>query len=91
MTYEKALAVAKRHLEENPLPHTDYRWRLSDGREVSEGWYFDYCFEPVRPIPEAEWEQFAGAPGFLVLRDKAEVRIVGWAEYRNLSVLAPSA
>jgi hypothetical protein len=80
MTDGEANAIAKQHLAENRLPHTDYRWRLTVGREFGDGWYFDYAFEPVRPIPEHEREQFGGAPGFIVLRD-GTVRDVSWSEY----------
>ncbi len=87
MNYEEARVLADRHLQEEPFPHSDYRWRLPEGRELPDGWYFDYSFEPIRPIPESEQDQFAGAPGFIVPRDGAMVRVVSWAEYsdRNLS------
>jgi len=80
MTDEEANAIAKQHLAENPLPHADYRWRPTDGREFGHGWYFDYAFEPVRPIPEHELEHFGGAPGLIVLRD-GTVRNVSWSEF----------
>ncbi len=83
MTYDEARAVANRHLEAEPFPHPDYRWRLSEGRSIPEGWYFDYCFEPNHPIPEAEREQLAGAPGFIVPSDGTEVRDVAWDEYAD--------
>ena len=80
MTDEEAIALAKQHLVDNPLPHSDYRWRLTDGREVGDGWYFDYAFEPMRPIPEHELGYFGGAPGFIVRYD-GTVRNVSWSEY----------
>lgn len=80
MTDEEANAIARRHLVENQLPHADYRWGLTVGREFGDGWYFDYAFEPVRLIPEHDLEQFGVAPGFVVLRDGTE-RNVSWSEY----------
>ena len=50
---------------------------------MTEGWYFDYCLEPVRFIHEQQGPQFGGAPGFLV-RDDGRVRVVGWAELAQL-------
>jgi hypothetical protein len=83
MTYEEARALAAQHLERDPFPHPDYRWRLPDGREVADGWYFDYAFEPVRPIPAAEQVGFGGAPGFIVVRDDATIRTVSWTEHSD--------
>ena len=40
MTDEEANAIETRHLVQNPLPHANYRWRLSVGREFGDGWYF---------------------------------------------------
>ena len=81
MTYAEAHAIAQRHLDEEPFPHPSYRWQLSQGRELPDGWYFDYAYEPVRPIPESEREQFAGAPGFIVPQDGSAVHVVSWAEF----------
>ena len=81
MTYEEARMRAQQHLADEPLGDPDYRWRLADGVELPAGWYFDYVFEPVRPIPEAEGVQFGGAPGFIVLSDGSGVRTVSWDEY----------
>jgi hypothetical protein len=87
VTYKEARAAAERHVAETPLDHPDYRIGFSQGRHVSEGWYFDYRIEPVKPIPESEREQFAGAPGFIVPNSGAPPRVVGWAEFteRKLS------
>ncbi len=92
MTYEEVRMRAQRHLDEEPLGHPDYRWRLSEGVELPDGWYFDYVFEPVRAVPEAESEQFAGATGYIVPSDGSEVRAISWDEYaeRELSRAQPS-
>jgi len=37
MTDEEANARATQHLVQNPLPHADYRSRLTAGREFGEG------------------------------------------------------
>jgi hypothetical protein len=89
MTYEEARIIARRHLDQKPFPHPDYRWRVPEGRELHDGWYFDYSFEPVRPIPEAEQEGVGGAPGFLVVRDEAQVQVLSWAEYSERGLGRP--
>jgi hypothetical protein len=89
MTYEEARIIARRHLDQQPFPDSDYRWRVPEGREVHDGWYFDYSFEPIRPIPEAEQIRVGGAPGFLVLRDEAEVQVMSWAEYSERGLSRP--
>ncbi len=81
MTYQEALAEAQSHVAEAPLDDPDYRLGFSQGREVPEGWYFDYSIEPIRPIPESEQEEFAGAPGFIIPRTGTEPRVVSWAEF----------
>ena len=81
MTYQEALAAAQSHVAEAPLDHPDYRMSFSQGREIPEGWYFDYTIEPVRPIPESEQEQFAGAPGFIIPSSGAAPRVVTWDEF----------
>ena len=91
MTHEEARMRARHHLDDRPLDHPDYRWRLSDGVELPSGWYFDYVFEPLRPIPEAEWEQFAGAPGFFVPSDGSAVHDVSWDEYTEREISTSSS
>jgi hypothetical protein len=93
VTYEEALISAQRHVDESPLDHPEYRTGFSGGRVLPEGWYFDYTIEPIRPIPESEREQFAGAPGFIVLRTGEAPRAVSWAEFtdRNLSEAPPAS
>ncbi len=81
MNYEEARIRAQQHLDDEPLGHADYRWRLTEGIEQPDGWYFAYSFEPVRPIPEAEWEQFGGAPGFIVASDGSGVRVISWDDH----------
>lgn len=83
MTYEEACAIAQDHLDEQPFPHPDYRWRLTQGRELPDGWYFDYACEPVRSMPESEKEQFAGAPGFIVPQDGSGIHVVSWDEFSD--------
>src|SRR5262245_2978154 len=89
MTYEEARIIARRHLEQRPFPDPDYRWRVPEGRQVHDGWYFDYSFETIRPIPEAEQMRVGGAPGFLVLRGDAEVRVMSWPEYSERGLGRP--
>ncbi len=81
VTYQEALAEAQSHVAEAPLDDPDYRLGLSQGREIPEGWYFDYSIEPIRPIPESEEGEFAGAPGFIIPSTGTEPRVVSWAEF----------
>ncbi len=81
---DKALALSQRNLAENPLPHEDYEWIMSDPFEVDTGWCFDYSFRCRRDLPEEEKEQFAGSPGFLVAKESGVVMILNWEEYSKL-------
>lgn len=92
MTDGEARKRAQQHLETEPLDHPDYRWRLGEGVEQPDGWYFDFTFEPVRPLPESEWEQFCGAPGFVVPSDGSEIRVLSWEDFaeRELSGGTPA-
>ena len=83
MTYEEACEAARGHVAGIRLDHPDYRVGFAKGRVLSEGWYFDYTIEPTRPIPEAEREQFAGAPGFIVPSSAGPIHIVSWAEFSD--------
>ena len=84
LKYEKALELARQHLSEEPLSHDDYRWKLPDGKQVRDGWYFDYTIECVHDWLPEQWDLFAGAPGFIVSDDG--VRVVSWAEFHELSL-----
>ena len=81
LTYDQACDLAKKHLSEEPFPHKDYRWKLSNGKQVSDGWYFDYSFESVNDLPPDQWEGFGGAPGFIV--SEQGVRVVLWPEFQD--------
>lgn len=82
LTHEEALVHARQHLWSR-TPPLDWVWVLRAGTRVTDGWYFDYHVEPVRFIREDRGPQFGGAPGFVVLDDKA-VRTVGWDEHFRL-------
>src|SRR4051812_32467287 len=78
LPYEKAVALARKHLdEEAPPPPRGYRRRLRDGRRVKGGWFFDYCSEKIGPPKPGDG--VGGAPGFLV-GDDGVVSVVGWGE-----------
>ena len=81
---DKALALAKKHLAENPLPHEDYEWIMSEPLDVDRGWCFEYSFRCRRDLPEEEWEQFGGSPGFLIAKESGVVMILNWEEYWKL-------
>jgi hypothetical protein len=81
---DKAVVLAQRHLAENPLPHEDYEWIMSDPFEVDTGWCFDYSFRCRRDLPEEEWEQFGGSPAFLVTKESGVVMILDWHDYSKL-------
>jgi len=83
MNREKAIQIAKKFLQKNPLSHKDYRWVLSEPKEIEEGWYFDYKHECILNIPKDEWELFAGAPGFKVLSEDGSVVDIGWDEWQR--------
>ncbi|MDH3670428.1 MAG: hypothetical protein OES46_04615 [Gammaproteobacteria bacterium] len=81
MTYDEAKAIAKEHLEANPLGDP-YEWTVSDGKLAKEGWYFDYTFRAVRETLEDQ-QDVRGALGYLV-RDSGEVEDLGLEEYEQL-------
>src|SRR5262249_4015720 len=59
-----------------PLPEGFVR-RHTEGRRVSDGWYFDYGVERVPPNRGGPGSGIGGAPGFLV-RDDGEVTVIDW-------------
>ncbi len=81
MNADQAQSIANNYLESQPPPDPDYRWTLSAGLLVKDAWYFDYKFEHVHGIPESEWDEFTGAPGFVVPIDGSAPRDVSSAEY----------
>jgi hypothetical protein len=81
---EQARTIAEQYLATQPFPDRDYRRILKPGHKLSQAWYFDYAFEHAHGAPESEWDEFAGAPGFIVLEDGSPPRDVSWAEYSEL-------
>ncbi len=77
----EAISAAERYLAENPLPHEDYEWTTSEPIEVPEGWYFDFTIHCRLDLPEDEWEQFGGAPGFLVSKESGDITVLNWQTY----------
>jgi hypothetical protein len=84
LTYDQALLAAKEFLANNPFPYPEYRWVLTVGRPIAEGWYFDFRFERVDDEPPDDG--FGGAPGYKVVAETGDVRVVGWAELQTLNV-----
>lgn len=75
LAYEDACRLAQSHLDSDPFPDPSYRWVLSEGKPIPEGWYFEYRFEPVSDDIDLD-DGFGGAPGYVVSR--SGIRIVGW-------------
>jgi hypothetical protein len=82
------LAVAKRHVE-GLRPVEGFVWRLSQGRRVASGWYFDYEVERLPSNPPGPGSGFGYAPGFVVAED-GSIRVVGWHELREVHGLPPT-
>ena len=81
MNKTKAIRIARRYLNENPLKHPDYEWELRDWTERADDWLFPFCYRPKKDIPPDEWEVFGGAPAFVVSKTDGSVRVLTWDEY----------
>jgi len=77
----EAIPIAERYLNENPLDHPDYEWELRDWSERDGDWLFPFCYRPKKDIPPEQWEQFVGAPAFVVNKADGSVRVLSWDEY----------
>lgn len=84
---ESVLAVARQHVAGLP-PVEGFMWRLSEGRRVSAGWYFDYETERLPSNPPRPGSGFGFAPGFLVA-DDGVIQVVAWHELRAVHGLPP--
>jgi hypothetical protein len=84
---DSVLAVARQHVAGLP-PVKGFVWRLSRGRRISAGWYFDYEAERLPTNPPRPGSSFGFAPGFLVA-DDGSVRVVAWYELRAVHGLTP--
>jgi hypothetical protein len=76
------LAAATRHVE-SLRPVEGFVWRLTPGRRVASGWYFDYQAERLPSNPPGPGSGFGYAPGFLVAQD-GSIRVVRWHELREV-------
>jgi hypothetical protein len=83
---DDATRLAQEHVIGLPAPAPNYRITVGAVHELAEGWYFDYSIEQERELSPDEEESFAGAPGFLVLREGGTIRDIGWAEYHELDL-----
>jgi len=83
ISYDQASAAARGYLKANPLPYPEYRYVLTVGRAVSDGWFFLFDFERVDGRPLGEKDELGGAPGFIVSLDDGKVRVVNWKEWSD--------
>ena len=79
------MVIAVKYLTDNPVGHPDYEWMVNGWSERSDIWIFPFRIRCKKPIPKEDQEKFAGAPAFSVSKIDGSVRIIGWAEYNNLS------
>jgi hypothetical protein len=79
---EFVLTVARRHVE-SLRPVEGFLWRLSEGRRVAAGWYFDYEAERLPSNPPGPGSGFGYAPGFILTED-GSIRVVGWQDLRKV-------
>ena len=81
MNESEAIRIAVRYLDENPLGHPEYEWELLDWTERDDDWLFPFCYRAKKDIPPEQWEQFGGAPAFVVSKTNGSVRVLSWDEY----------
>ena len=81
MNEPEAIRIAVRYLDENPLGHPEYEWELLDWTERDDDWLFPFCYRAKKDIPTEQWEQFGGAPAFVVSKTNGSVRVLSWDEY----------
>jgi hypothetical protein len=81
LTYEEALRLARKHLEDEGPPAPGYRWQPPEGRRARGGWYFPYRYEKLGPAEPGGG--IGGAPGYLV-RDDGTVDVVGLIELDSI-------
>ena len=84
MTKDKAIEIAKEHSDkENRESRFSEKIKLiiSECKEYEEGFYFDYSFERLDPNDK---DMYGGAPGYMVLKESGEVKIVSWQEMNQL-------
>ena len=62
-------------------PVEGFVWRMSPGRRVAQGWYFDYLADRLPSNPPGPGSGFGFPPGFLVA-DDGTVRVVRMGELR---------
>jgi hypothetical protein len=84
MNEASARATARRYLSEHPLDHPDYEWELRECIEKPDIWLFPFCFRCKKNLPPEKWECFAGASAFTIDKADGSVKVVSWAEYREL-------
>jgi len=81
MNEAQAIRIAVQYLDENPLDHPSYEWELRDWAERDDDWLFQFCYRAKTDIPPEQWEQFGGAPAFVVSKTDGSIRILSWDEY----------
>ncbi|MFL5331387.1 MAG: hypothetical protein ACJ8C4_21065 [Gemmataceae bacterium] len=87
LTYDDAVSTARAFLDAERVPSPEYRYVLTTGRPIAEGWYFDFKLERVDGDALRDpRDLFGGAPGYKVLAVNGEVQIVGWQEYHRLNM-----
>jgi len=84
MNETEAKRIAQRYLSDNPLDRPDYEWELRECVEKPDVWLFPLCFRCKKDVPPEEWESFGGAPAFTVDKTDCTVKVISWAEYRDL-------
>lgn len=80
MTEKEALKIANDHLDQinKENPYSDkMNWILTEAKEYSDGFYFDYQFELKS---NEENLMFGDAPGFLVRKANGKVMDLSWSE-----------
>ena len=82
--YDRATAIATKHLDGVKIPDADYVWELKEGKETKDGWVFDYSYVNVKNLPPDEWEAFVGAPAFIVYKLNGAVRDLSWEELSSI-------
>lgn len=87
-SHHLAITAAQAYLDANPFPDPSYRHVLTQGRPVSDGWYFDFDYERVDGQPLGEDDLFVGAPGFIVSSRDRSVRVIGRKEWHDRNLLA---
>jgi|GEM_PF-6965988 len=80
MNQFEARTLAQEHLDAEPFPDSDYVWVLTEPIDCGTHWYFDYTFEHIGKLPENEWKQFGGPPGFKIEKELGRVEVSSWSE-----------